>query len=92
MTSAVNGVRFTEMEQIIFDALERAKGEIVSVQALHEAMYPPPYDAPQNWRSVVKVLVCRIRDKLDDAAYDRLIVTEWGRGYRMQMIKSEEAA
>lgn len=74
---------FSPMERSIFKTLERAAGRPVSAESLQEAMYPAPFDAPQSWRSVLKVLLCRMRKKLATAGDDREIRAEWGRGYRM---------
>jgi DNA-binding response OmpR family regulator len=71
------------MEQIIFEALSRAAGRPVSVESIQEVMYPEPLEPPQCWRSVLKVLLCRMRKKLATAGDDREIRAKWGRGYRM---------
>jgi DNA-binding response OmpR family regulator len=75
--------RFTPKEQIIFEVLERAAGRPVSAESLQEVMYQAPFEPPQCWRSVLKVLLCRMRKKLATAGDDREIRAEWGRGYRM---------
>ena len=83
MMSAIPGAmeQITRSERILYFTLAAARGRIVPLRCLFNALYglKPEADWPEN-DGIIKVYVCKIRRKVPSAN----IITHHGIGYSME--------
>jgi DNA-binding response OmpR family regulator len=65
------------------DALERVNGRVATHAYMRDAMYPPPADVPTEFLNLLKVTVCKLRQRLAVTHSEHRIVTERGVGHRL---------
>jgi DNA-binding response OmpR family regulator len=67
------------------DAIENGSehSRAVSIGCLRKAMYPPPFEVPDQFDNLAKVTVFEIRRIMAAAKIEREIETVWRRGYRL---------
>ena len=83
----VNGenVEFSEIEYNILLLMMKYPGKIFSAQNLYESVWNEPYF--YNCNSTVMVHIRRLRVKIEeDPKNPKLILTVWGKGYRLSLI------
>jgi hypothetical protein len=78
------GLGLTATEARLLAVLDRAAPRSVSKKAMHSAMYPADYDAPEI--KIVDVLICKMRAK------GLKIKTDWGFGYSIDAPIDVDAA
>ena len=71
-------MKLTPHRQIIYTMLTQANGEMVSNQALEDALLAQGAKSPE-----IKVAVCYIRKAIKEAGLPQKIEVIWGRGYRL---------
>lgn len=82
VTAAGNKVNLTIKEYQMLEALTLRKGATLSKNALLSQLYGG-MDEPEQ--KIIDVFVCKLRKKLAAASQgENYIVTDWGRGYRLE--------
>ena len=88
--AAGNKVNLTIKEYQMLEALTLRKGATLSKNALLSQLYGG-MDEPEQ--KIIDVFVCKLRKKLAAASHGQsYIVTDWGRGYRLQDPSSHKQA
>jgi len=72
--------RLTSNERAILSLLVRNEGKIVPHATLVEEVWGGSYDAAESLRKYIQYLRRKLGDDLDKP---RIIISEWGRGYRL---------
>lgn len=80
-------IHLTGKEQLMLETMARRIGHTITKTAFMDALYSGSIDEPET--KIVDVFLCKLRKKLRDVGADKLILTDWGRGY---LLKSEPAA
>jgi len=71
--------RLTSNERAVLSLLMKNEGSIVSHATLVEEVWGGSYDAAESLRKYIQYLRRKLGDDLDNP---RIIISEWGRGYR----------
>lgn len=82
-------MHLTVSEWAIVERLARRGGRIVSRHALMEAIYGAETERDPK---IIDVFICKVRGKFRALGGDRLIESEWGKGYRLVIEPGETAA
>lgn len=73
------GINLTRSQAIIVRAM--SDGRIADFDRLITALYPA--QEPEWGDGILKIFICKIRAKAKKSGMGPLILTVWGRGYRM---------
>jgi DNA-binding response OmpR family regulator len=75
-------VLFTQLQMALFRMLAYSFGEIVHKNRLHSALYAADPNGGAS-KTVLDVMVCKMRQKIKAAGIPLEIKTAWGTGYQL---------
>ena len=83
-------VRLTPNEFAVLEVLAEDPGELVTHHEIMSRVWGPEYAEARHY---LRLYVRQIREKLeDDPAEPRVILTDWGTGYRLGEVRQETSA
>lgn len=83
-------VMFSPVERDIFAVLFNARGQQVFTEALVDKVWGHSEDPPLNMQSSLSTNIHRIRLALEPTQFR--VITDWGRGYRLERLTRVEIA